>query len=123
SHPPSFPTRRSSDLLAGVIHWHGPISPLALSLLLIVFGAGQAMVMAPLYGTALSKVPVAHAGSGGGVISTVQQVGNSCGVVVAGSVFYAVQSDHTAHVALISSLGILILSLLVAMGLIHGMRA
>lgn len=110
-------------LLAGVIHWHGPISPLALSLLLIVFGAGQAMVMAPLYGTALSKVPVAHAGSGGGVISTVQQVGNSCGVVVAGSVFYAVQSDHTAHVALISSLGILILSLLVAIGLIHGMRA
>src|SRR5690606_17542667 len=65
-------------LLAAILEWHGPISPVHLSLLLAVFGAGQAMVMAPLYGAVLSNVPVEHAGSGGGVISTVQQVGNSC---------------------------------------------
>src|SRR5262249_29697409 len=47
-----------------------------------VFGIGQAMVMAPLYGLVLTKVPEAHAGSGGGVVSTMQQIGNGSGVAV-----------------------------------------
>lgn len=106
-------------LLAGIIEWFGAVPPLLLSLLLVVFGAGQAMVMAPLYGTVLSKVPAAHAGSGGGVISTVQQVGNSCGIVVAGSVFYIVHGNHTARDALASSLGLLVLALFVTIGLIQ----
>jgi len=109
-------------LLAAVLGWYGPISPVLLSLLLVPFGAGQAMVMAPLYGTVLSNVPAAHAGSGGGVISTVQQVGNSCGIVVVGSVFYAVQGTRAADTALVFSLGLLVLALLAVVGFLQRLR-
>jgi predicted MFS family arabinose efflux permease len=54
----------------------------ALASVLVIFGAGQAMVMAPLYARVLSKVPGAHAGSAAGVLSTVQQIGNASGVAV-----------------------------------------
>src|SRR5690606_6122684 len=109
-------------LLAAILEWHGPISPVHLSLLLAVFGAGQAMVMAPLYGAVLSNVPVEHAGSGGGVISTVQQVGNSCGVVVVGSVFYSAQGSRTADTALVFSLGILVLALFATAGFLQRLQ-
>ena len=58
----------------------GQTAPAILATLLIIFGIGQAMVMAPLYALVLKKVPAAHAGSGGGVVSTVQQIGNASGV-------------------------------------------
>jgi hypothetical protein len=46
----------------------GPLEAPALAVLLVVFDVGQPMVMAPLYGLVLTKVPTAHAGSGGGVV-------------------------------------------------------
>jgi EmrB/QacA subfamily drug resistance transporter len=61
---------------------------LALAGVLMVFGAGQAMVMAPLYGRVLGKVPPSHAGSGAGVLSTVQQIGNASGVAVIGAIYF-----------------------------------
>jgi hypothetical protein len=72
--------------------------------LLIVFGIGQAMVMAPLYGLVLTKVPTAHAGSGGGVVSTVQQIGSASGVTLVGGLYYTVQSAHSARLAILASL-------------------
>jgi hypothetical protein len=75
--------------------------------LLVVFGVGQALVMAPLYGMVLSRVPAAHAGSGGGVLSTVQQIGNASGVAVIGAVYYAVLAANAARHAFLASLGIL----------------
>jgi predicted MFS family arabinose efflux permease len=75
-----------------------------LALVLIVFGLGQAMVMAPLYGLVLTKVPAAHAGSGGGVMITVQQVGNGTGVAVIGAVYYAVASAYSALAAVLACL-------------------
>jgi EmrB/QacA subfamily drug resistance transporter len=88
----------------------------AIAMMLVIFGAGQAMVMAPLYGLVLSKVPAGHAGSGGGVLSTVQQVGNSCGIVTAGSIFYPVQSMYSARLALCASLIVLAMALSVTIG-------
>lgn len=98
-------------VLIGATNFVAPVDSLFLSILLAIFGAGQAMVMAPLYGVVLSKVPARHAGSGGGVISTVHQVGNGCGVAAAGSLFYTVQSQQSAQVALAASLGLLIATL------------
>lgn len=109
-------------LPAALLGLYGAVSPILLSLLLAAFGAGQAMVMAPLYGTVLSNVPAAHAGTGGGVISTVQQVGNSCGIVVVGSVFYAIQNNHAADTALVFSLGVLVLALFATVGFLQRLR-
>jgi len=79
----------------------------AFAMLLVVFGIGQAMVMAPLYGLVLTKVPPAHAGSGGGVMMTVQQIGNGSGVAVVGTLYYAVQTTYSARAALVAALAIL----------------
>ena len=84
--------------------------------MLLVFGIGQAMVMAPLYGLVLTKVPPAHAGSGGGVMSTVQQIGNGCGVAVIGAVYYAVQATDSPRTALLAALGILTIAIATTAG-------
>ena len=89
-----------------------PAAP-AFALLLVVFGIGQAMVMAPLYGLVLTKVPEAHAGSGGGVVSTMQQIGNGSGVAVVGALYYAVQAAESARVAFAASLALLAIAVAV----------
>ena len=83
----------------------------ALAIVLMVFGIGQAMVMAPLYGLVLTEVPAAHAGSGGGVMITVQQIGNGAGVAVVGALYWSLQAAHAPREALIASLGILMISI------------
>ena len=90
----------------------------AFALLLVVFGIGQAMVMAPLYGLVLTKVPEAHAGSGGGVVSTMQQIGNGSGVAVVGALYYAVQAAESARVAFAASLALLAIAIAVTATLI-----
>jgi MFS family permease len=82
----------------------------ALALFLVVFGIGQAMVWAPLFGLVLTKVPPAHAGSGGGVLMTVQQIGNGTGVATVGTLYYAVQAAASATTALVAALAILTIS-------------
>jgi predicted MFS family arabinose efflux permease len=91
-------------------------TPLALSALLVPFGIGQAMVMAPLYGLVLAKVPTAHAGSGGGVVTTVQQVGNGAGVAVIGALYYGLQAAHSGRFALLACLAILAVSIALTAG-------
>src|SRR5215470_8655049 len=90
----------------------GSLAPFALASLLVVFGIGQAMVMAPLYGLVLAKVPPAHAGSGGGVVSTVQQIGNGSGVAVIGALYYAIQAADSPRVAFVASLALLAVAVL-----------
>jgi EmrB/QacA subfamily drug resistance transporter len=91
-------------LIIGIAVALGGKAPAMLAILLVVFGIGQAMVMAPLYGLVLSKVPAVHAGSGGGVVSTVQQIGNASGVTAVGGLYYAVQAAHPARLAILASL-------------------
>jgi MFS family permease len=99
----------------------GPLKAPTVAVLLVAFGIGQAMVMAPLYGLVLSKVPTAHAGSGGGVMSTVQQIGNGSGVAVIGALYYAALAAHSAHHALLASLGILAVAIAITAGLLHAL--
>lgn len=91
-------------LVVGLAVVAGGMTPTVLAFLLIVFGIGQAMVMAPLYALVLKKVPAAHAGSGGGVVSTVQQIGNASGVTAVGGLYYAVQAVYPARLAILASL-------------------
>jgi MFS family permease len=90
----------------------------ALALLLVVFGVGQAMVMAPLYAQILAKVPTGHAGSGGGVVSTVQQIGNGCGVAVIGALYYGCQAIGSPRDALMACLATLIVALVLTAALL-----
>lgn len=52
-----------------------------------VAGAGQGLVMSPLFRVVLAKVPVERAGVGSGVLVTTQQVSLALGVAVLGGLF------------------------------------
>jgi predicted MFS family arabinose efflux permease len=106
-------------VLGTAVAMAGPLEAPVFAALLVLFGIGQAMVMAPLYGLVLSKVPPAHAGSGGGVISTVQQIGNGSGVAVIGTLYYAAQAAPSAQDAFLASLAILAIAIAVTAGLLH----
>jgi hypothetical protein len=71
---------------------------------LIVFGYGQGLVMAPLFATVLGEVRGEHAGSGAGVLATVQQAGNAAGVAIAGAIYFGVELTHAQGLALTSAL-------------------
>jgi MFS family permease len=100
-------------LVIGLALAVGRTGPATLAILLVIFGVGQAMVMAPLYGFVLGRVPAAHAGSGGGVVSTVQQIGNASGVAVVGGLYYAVQAAYSARLATLASLTALAIAIAV----------
>jgi EmrB/QacA subfamily drug resistance transporter len=80
----------------------------ALASVLVIFGAGQAMVMAPLYAQVLSEVPPAHAGSAAGVLSTVLQIGNASGVAVIGATYFGLAASHEVRITVIVCLVLLI---------------
>jgi len=100
-------------LIVGLAVMVGRTTPTMLAILLTIFGVGQAMVMAPLYGLVMRKVPAVHAGSGGGVVSTVQQIGNASGVTAVGGLYYAIQAAHPARLAILASLTTLAITITV----------
>jgi predicted MFS family arabinose efflux permease len=55
---------------------------------LLLAGAGMGLCLAPLTATVLGAVDPQRAGAVGGLMSTLQQVGNSVGVAVVGLVFF-----------------------------------
>jgi MFS family permease len=74
--------------LAVVLHQAWPhFSSWELALPLLVLGAGQGMLVVPLYGTILGGVPVHHAGMGGGVLITTTQMALGVGSALVGTVF------------------------------------
>jgi hypothetical protein len=76
-----------------------------LMLPLALFGYGQGMVLAPLFSAVLVQVRHAHAGSGAGILTTTQQVANGAGVVLVGTVYFAVPGDRWALLAAMVALG------------------
>jgi len=93
-------------LLATVVAMPQP-PIVVLSGVLVIFGAGQAMVMAPLFGRVLALVPQQHAGSGSGVLSTITQIGNATGVAVIGAVYFGLGSSVDPRVAMAVNLTLL----------------
>src|SRR5581483_11744447 len=93
-------------LLATVVAMPQP-PIVVLSVVLVIFGAGQAMVMAPLFGRVLALVPQQHAGSGSGVLSQITQIGNATGVAVIGAVYFGLGSSVDPRVAMAVNLTLL----------------
>jgi hypothetical protein len=77
--------------------------------------------MAPLFGAVLMAVRNAHAGSGAGMLTTVQQVANAAGVAVIGGVYFAVQPIAGDTGALLAALLNAVLALLATAVLLRRM--
>ncbi|MFE6056372.1 MFS transporter [Kitasatospora sp. NPDC056446] len=69
--------------------WSGPWVAWTTALPLLVAGVGSGLVISPNQTLTLQRVPVARAGSAGGVLQTAQRVGSAVGIAVVGSVFFA----------------------------------
>jgi EmrB/QacA subfamily drug resistance transporter len=65
-----------------------------LGALLAVVGSGQGLVLSPLFGVVLSRVPVNEAGIGSGVLVTTQQISLALGVATLGNVFLSLGTGH-----------------------------
>ncbi|MDH6707855.1 EmrB/QacA subfamily drug resistance transporter [Kitasatospora sp. MAA19] len=72
-----------------VQQWPGQSVAWATALPLLVAGVGSGLVISPNQTLTLQQVPVARAGSAGGVLQTAQRVGSAVGIAVVGSVFFA----------------------------------
>jgi predicted MFS family arabinose efflux permease len=93
-----------------------------LALILMIFGYGQGLVMAPLSGVVLSSVKPASAGSGSGMYGTTAQIANASGVAAIGAVFFAIQSTHSTQMALFASIALFALSIVISVVLLSWMR-
>jgi EmrB/QacA subfamily drug resistance transporter len=93
-----------------------------LALLLVIFGYGQGLVMAPLSGAVLSTVKPASAGSGSGMYGTISQIANASGVAAIGAAFFAIEAISSARLALDTSLSLFALSILVSVAFLSCMR-
>jgi EmrB/QacA subfamily drug resistance transporter len=97
-------------------------SALLLALILMIFGYGQGLVMAPLSGVVLSSVKPASAGSGSGMYGTTAQIANAAGVAAIGAVFFAAEEAHAAQAALFVSIALFVCSIGTSAALLSWMR-
>jgi MFS family permease len=93
-----------------------------LALLLVIFGYGQGLVMAPLFGAVLSTVKPASAGSGSGMYGTTSQIANASGVAAIGAAFFAIEALTSVRLALYTSLSLFALSILISVAFLSWMR-
>jgi MFS family permease len=108
--------------LALAVAFIGSSTGFMLALILMIFGYGQGLVMAPLSGVVLSSVKPASAGSGSGMYGTTAQIANASGVAAIGAVFFAVQTAHSARSALFVSIALFALSIVISVALLSWMR-
>lgn len=88
-------------------------TPIALALIMIIFGYGQGLVMAPLSGAVLSTVKPVAAGSASGIYGTTAQIGNAAGVAAIGAVFFAVEALQSARAGFLASLALFAASIMI----------
>jgi MFS family permease len=97
-------------------------SAMLLALVLMVFGYGQGLVMAPLSSAVLSTVKPASAGSGSGMYGTTAQIANAAGVAAIGAVFFAMEAAHSAQLALFAACALFALSISICAVFLSWMR-
>src|SRR6185437_10877835 len=98
------------------------LAALALAAVLMIFGYGQGLVMAPLSGAVLSSVKPASAGAGSGMYGTTAQIANAAGVAAVGAVFFALATVHSAQQALFAAIALSALSIVISAALLSWMR-
>jgi MFS family permease len=93
-------------------------TPAVLAVVLVVFGWGQGLVMAPLFSFVLAGVPGRAAGGAAGVLATVQQIAAASGIALLGALYFGMApSGHLA--AVLAALLCLAGALSVAAALMH----
>lgn len=97
-------------------------TPLMLALIMIVFGYGQGLVMAPLSGAVLSTVKPVAAGSASGMYGTTAQIGNAAGVAAIGAVFFAIESLQSARAGFLVSLALFAALIMICVAFLSWMR-
>jgi MFS family permease len=111
--------------LAGTALLVGTVAHPTMAMLMLplaVFGYGQGMVLAPLFSTVLTQVRHAHAGSGAGILTTTQQIANGAGVVLVGTVYFAVQTLDGNRWALLAATVALSFTVAGTIVFLHRMR-
>ena len=98
-----------------------PSAPM-LATVLMIFGYGQGLVMAPLSGVVLSSVKPASAGSGSGMYGTTAQIANAAGVAAIGAVFFAIETMRSVQLAIFASIALFMLSIIASAALLSWMR-
>jgi MFS family permease len=111
-------------LVALVTTIEGVVAPsaLVLALVLMVFGYGQGLVMAPLSSAVLSTVKPASAGAGSGMYGTTAQIANAAGVAAIGAVFFAIEAAGSARLALLAAAALFALSIATCAAFLTWMR-
>ncbi len=93
-----------------------------LALVLMIFGYGQGLVMAPLSSAVLSMVKPASAGSGSGMYGTTAQIANAAGVAAIGAVFFSIETACSARLALFAACALFALSIIASAAFLSWMR-
>jgi MFS family permease len=109
-------------LLAATLGWNAAPQAALLALVLIVFGYGQGLVMAPLSSAVLASVKPQAAGSASGIYGTTTQIANAAGIAVIGAVFFAAESALGARPALFIALALFVLAILTSAAFLSWMR-
>lgn len=97
-------------------------TPLMLALVMIIFGYGQGLVMAPLSGAVLSTVKPVAAGSASGMYGTTAQIGNAAGVAAIGAVFFAVEALQSSRAGFLASLALFAALIMICVAFLSWMR-
>jgi hypothetical protein len=97
-------------------------APALLALVLMIFGYGQGLVMAPLSSAVLSTVKPASAGSGSGMYGTAAQIANAAGVAAIGAAFFAIEAASSARLALFVAFALFTLSIIASAAFLSWMR-
>jgi len=106
-------------LVAGILDAPTPIE---LAAVMLVFGYGQGLVMAPLSGAVLSTVQPVAAGSASGMYGTIAQIGNAAGVAAIGAVFFAIESLQSVRAGFLVSLVLFVTLIMISAAFLTWMR-
>ena len=98
----------ATDLVLGAVT--GAASGWALAAPLLVAGIGSGFVISPNVTLTVADVPVARAGTAGGLLQTGQRIGTAAGIALVGSVFFA-STPPDAGVALRVAAGLVAVAL------------
>ena len=109
-------------VLAATVASTAAPSATLLALVLIVFGYGQGLVMAPLSSAVLASVKPQSAGSASGIYGTTTQIANAAGVAVIGAVFFATEGEYGARPALFIASALFVLAIVTAAAFLSWMR-
>jgi EmrB/QacA subfamily drug resistance transporter len=108
--------------MVAAVEWIEAPSAIALALVLMIFGYGQGLVMAPLSSAVLSTVKPASAGAGSGMYGTTAQIANAAGVAAIGAVFFSIESSQSARLALLVASALFALSIVACAAFLTSMR-